>query len=208
MQPTQDPQILFNPASAEVGFNPLQTALNIAKQNSANAVNSSLSPDFSSSNSESSASIAPNSFPSNTSWDEFVKIAKQVAEKNHYPLSVLLGQAALETGHGSSGLNKNYNNYFGIKGEGPAGAVSMPTQEQDANGNYHTINSNFRVYNNPAQSVQDYIDLILNSPRYSKVHQDINNPTQVIQDIKDAGYATSQKYVQNVVNTPEFQTYQ
>lgn len=135
-------------------------------------------------------------------WGDFQQKAIQTIQGRGLPsavVPVLLGQAALESARGKSAPG---GNYFGIKGKGTAGSNNLATQEY-GNGGYYGENSNFRAYNTPEESINDYLDLIT---RYRGVPEAIasNDPARIIQAIKNAGYATSPTYVQNVMGTPEY----
>ena len=121
-------------------------------------------------------------------WSNFTQSAKKIAAENNYPVSVLLGQAALESGKGTSNYAKNRNNYFG----------------------YMAYDSNpdmAKSYNTPEESIQDYINLIKNNPRYSWAYNQYlqdKDPYKLIAGIKASGYATDPNYVQQVTSLPEF----
>ena len=119
------------------------------------------------------------------SWNEFVQSATKVAKEHNFPLGVLLGQAALETGRGTSSQSQSKNNWFGL------GAF-------DANPN------NAFGFKSAEESVKYYINLIKNDPRYKKAWAARGDPVKMIQEIKNAGYATDPNYVQKVTNTREF----
>lgn len=127
-----------------------------------------------------------------------VKYAKQYGFKVASPI---IAQACLESGYGKSALAKGYN-YFGMKaGSSWTGAVQrMQTQEQKPDGNYITIYSNFRGYSSLDQGIEGYFKFITGYSRYSKAPSQ-TTPRAYLQAIKDAGYATSIKYVDNVMNT-------
>ena len=80
-----------------------------------------------------------------------------VAAQRRYgvPASVTIAQAIVESGWGQSPLATRDHNLFGIKGSGPAGSVPQQTQEYD-NGQLVTITKFFRVYHNPAESIDDH----------------------------------------------------
>ena len=137
----------------------------------------------------------------NSTWDSFVSAAKKIALEQQFPLSVILGQAALETGRTSS----PGNNYFGIKGSGSAGSNSLATKEATPEGQFYDTRSNFAAYTNPEDSIRAYIDLIKN--RYPDAYAKKDNPQEMVQAIKAGGYASDPYYVSKVTNTPEFKTY-
>lgn len=89
------------------------------------------------------------------------KPAARIASKSGLYTSVMLAQAALESAWGKSSLSQapNYN-LFGIKGAFNGQTVVKPTLEDDGSGNYYQIRDGFRRYNNYAESLQDYADLL------------------------------------------------
>ncbi len=133
-------------------------------------------------------------------WNEFVNAAKNIAQQEGFPLSVILGQAAVETGR--SGANAPGNNWFGIKGTGSGGTQNLATQEADPSGNFYNTKSNFAAYQNAADSIKSYINLI--KTRYPQAYAQRNNPAAMITAIHQGGYATDPNYAQKVMSTPEF----
>ena len=131
-------------------------------------------------------------------WQKFVEAAKKVANEMGYPVSVILGQAALETGRVSS----PGNNYFGIKGSGTAGTQNLATKEATSGGQFYDTRSNFAAYNSPEDSIRAYVDLI--QRRYPQAWEQRNNPEAMVKAIKAGGYATDPNYVAKVMSTPEF----
>ena len=114
--------------------------------------------------------------------------------------SVCIGQAALETGWGGSGLMTKANAFFGIKATASWGGkvFNSKTQECYDNVNYTTITAAFRAYDTPADSVKDYYDLIIGSTRYAAA-VNVTDARTAITAIKEGGYATSPTYVTNVM---------
>lgn len=137
----------------------------------------------------------------NPNWDAFVSAAKKVAVENNFPLAVILGQAALETGRRSS----PGNNFFGIKGAGTAGSNNLATKEATPEGQFYDTTSSFAAYKSMEDSIKAYIDLI--KKRFPKAYEKRNDPNAMIQAIKEGGYATDPNYVAKVRSTPEFQKY-
>ena len=87
--------------------------------------------------------------------------AKQIASENDLYASVMIAQAALESGWGNSTLSKapNYN-LFGIKGEYNGNSVVKDTLEDDGSGEYYQIQDAFRRYDNYGESLTDYASLL------------------------------------------------
>lgn len=86
--------------------------------------------------------------------------AKVLAEQNDLYASVMIAQAALETGFGTSYLAKNANNFFGVKGRYNNEFVVVNTSEFDKQGNKYYINAEFRKYPSIHYSLRDYVDFL------------------------------------------------
>ena len=112
--------------------------------------------------------------------------------------SVMLAQAALESGYGRSELSTKYNNYFGIKAHNYKGAtVNMSTGEV-VNGNKITVNSNFRVYSSVTQSFKDRNNFLKENQRYKEVFKK-NTPEEQSYELQRAGYATAENYAETII---------
>jgi flagellum-specific peptidoglycan hydrolase FlgJ len=114
------------------------------------------------------------------------------------PASVTLAQAALESGWGKSGLSTKGNNFFVIKGEGPAGHVLMPTKEF-LNGKWVTVNAKFRKYDSPAGSFADHGKFLRENRRYANAFKHTDNAAQFAREIHKAGYATDPAYSDKLI---------
>jgi flagellum-specific peptidoglycan hydrolase FlgJ len=113
------------------------------------------------------------------------------------PASVTMAQAILESGWGKSGLSTKANNFFGIKGKGPAGSVTMRTREV-FNGKSTYINAPFRAYNSPAESFKDHGRFFIDNKRYATAMKNTGNAHRFAQEIAKAGYATDPSYAKQV----------
>jgi len=113
--------------------------------------------------------------------------------------SVLIAQAALETGFGTDVLSTKYNAYFGIKATtswtGPT--VTVKTGEV-INGQKVTVNGTFRVYNSLIESVRDR-NKVLSQSRYAAVRT-ASSPQAQLEAIKAGGYATGTNYVNSIMS--------
>ncbi|WP_283580387.1 LysM peptidoglycan-binding domain-containing protein [Ligilactobacillus aviarius] len=89
-------------------------------------------------------------------------VAQQVAQENGIYASVMIAQAALESGWGNSALSTQGHNLFGVKWNGTGNYVTMPTQEYYG-GQWHTINAKFQSYNSYYDSLTGYAQLIKNN---------------------------------------------
>ncbi|MBV9579361.1 MAG: glucosaminidase domain-containing protein [Chloroflexi bacterium] len=119
--------------------------------------------------------------------------AARVSKATGIPAAALIGMAANETGYGKYA---SHNNLFGIKGTGPAGSFSTPTQEDYGNG-FVTITDNFRAYHSPAESFIDFANLIETSPRYKNA---VGQTTVdgFVSALRQGGYMTDPNYVAKI----------
>lgn len=129
---------------------------------------------------------------------EIINAAQNVQNAIGIPASVVLAQYYLESGDrpdkqgGGSTLAKEYNNYFGIKGEGTAGSVTMPTREQGANG-LVTTTAKFAVYDSAADSFLAYSKTLTN--RYNAPYlQGAVSVDDYVKGIDASPYATDAAY--------------
>ncbi len=140
-------------------------------------------------------------------WTDFMRTAAKVAKQEQYPLSVLLGQAAMETGRDPN--NAPGNNWFGMKGEGTGGSNNLATQEFGGGG-YYNENDDFASYKNMEDSIHAYINTIKRTPTYKEAYKTYSmtkDPSRLLSLIKGSGYATSPTYAQDVSQTPEYKYY-
>ena len=88
------------------------------------------------------------------------KDARKIAAENDLYASVMLAQAALESGFGSSSLSlAPHYNLFGVKGTYKGQSVSMATLEEE-NGQMYGIQAGFRAYPSYKESMMDYAALL------------------------------------------------
>ena len=127
------------------------------------------------------------------------KYAKQYGFK---VASAAIAQACLESAFGTSNKAK-YHNYFGLKWRPNRVTVNKGTftdsgSEQNANGSYTPISTSWYSFENMEKGVEGYFQFI-NIANYKKV-KEATNAYDYLKAIKDAGYATSLNYVDNVYN--------
>lgn len=93
--------------------------------------------------------------------DKVGEDAQKLGQEYDVFASVMIAQALLESGSGTSGLSLPPNhNLFGVKGTYQGQSVSMATQEDRGNGELYSIQSAFRKYPNYAASLGDYVELL------------------------------------------------
>ena len=138
---------------------------------------------------------------------DFVTRMRPYAEKAAHALgtdpSVLIAQAALETGWGKKVIKNaagNSNNLFNIKADprwqGSKVATNtlefhngIPVQEKAA----------FRAYNNYQDSFNDYVRFLNQNPRYAKALEQPADPVRFIRNLHQAGYATDPDYADKII---------
>jgi flagellar protein FlgJ len=111
----------------------------------------------------------------------------------------LIAQAALETGWGRSAPGGDSHNLFGIKaGANWNGAsVQANTQEFDA-GVATRVDANFRAYGSPRESVEDYVRLIRDNPRYAGALNTGSDVQAFASALQRGGYATDPDYARKL----------
>jgi lysozyme len=126
--------------------------------------------------------------------------AGAIAAQHTYgvPASVTIAQAIDESAWGQSTLAAQDHNLFGIKGAGPAGSVSFPTQEFQ-NGQWVTISAQFRAYHDVTQSIEDHGKLLATSGYYTAAMAARNAPDQFAQALTGV-YATNPSYGSNLIS--------
>ncbi|MDB5863674.1 MAG: flagellar protein FlgJ [Betaproteobacteria bacterium] len=117
--------------------------------------------------------------------------AKKVKATYGVPIAVLIAQAALESGWGTSVKN---NAYFGIKGKSPSGGATTFTTTEYVNGKKVTIQDSFRAYTDFADAADDYGRFLSTNPRYKDCFTVKNDPLAFADKLQAAGYATDPAY--------------
>jgi flagellum-specific peptidoglycan hydrolase FlgJ len=113
------------------------------------------------------------------------------------PAAVTIAQAIEESAWGQSSLAARYHNLFGIKGAGPAGSVTLPTQEYE-NGSWVTIDAQFAAYHNDAESIAGHAELLATSGYYVRAMADRAYPDAFANDLTGV-YATDPDYGANLI---------
>ena len=116
--------------------------------------------------------------------------------------SPIIAQLVLESDGGTSELAVNAHNYGGLKyreGRCPSaiGFYYKVGSEQNADGSYTSSNMKWFKFPNMEAGIKGYFEFI-NIPNYSKL-KGVTDPRTYLELIKAAGYATSLKYVDNVM---------
>jgi len=110
----------------------------------------------------------------------------------------LIAQAALETGWGRSQPG-NSHNLFGIKaGSNWTGASVQANTEEFAGGVASRVDANFRAYESPRESVEDYVRVIRDNPRYASALNTGSNVEAFANALQRGGYATDPDYARKL----------
>ncbi|MBE8554873.1 flagellar assembly peptidoglycan hydrolase FlgJ [Vibrio cyclitrophicus] len=139
--------------------------------------------------------------------ESFVTSMKPYAEKAASALgvdsSLLLAQAALETGWGSKMVKNslgNSNNLFNIKADRSWKGDKVATQTLEFHGKTAVKElASFRSYSNFEDSFNDYVKFLNENPRYETALQHQGNSESFIKGIHQAGYATDPNYADKVL---------
>ena len=120
--------------------------------------------------------------------------------------SAIIAQACLESmkSTGWSGLASTCFNFWGMKWAKKYGCAykEFTTKEQRADGTYYTVVSKFCKFptiEGEGGGIDGYFKFIELNPRYKKVMQ-CKDFVSYATEIKNAGWATSLKYTQNIIN--------
>ena len=128
--------------------------------------------------------------------------AQQMQANYGVHASISIAQAILESDWGESELSAVYNNLYGMKGDNPENTVRLMTSEY-YNGEWVTIQANFRVYGSWAESVQDHALLFVNGTtwdpdQYAPVLQAATYQ-EAAQALQDCGYAIDPDYAEKLI---------
>ncbi|MGV8918310.1 MAG: flagellar assembly peptidoglycan hydrolase FlgJ [Pseudomonas sp.] len=139
--------------------------------------------------------------------DEFVAtmlpLAKDAAARIGVDPTVLVAQAALETGWGKSIMRSqdgsNSHNLFGIKAQGGwQGPEARAITSEFRNGQMVKETADFRSYGTYADSFHDLVTVLQNNNRYQGVLKSADNPEQFVKELQKAGYATDPDYASKI----------
>jgi len=135
--------------------------------------------------------------------EQIAAAAKKYAPQfNIQVISPIIAQACLESAYGTS-TKAQHHNYFGLKYKQNrvtchSGYFRDGGSEQNADGSYTPISADWYAFDSLDSGVLGYFQFI-NISRYSNV-KGVTDPKKYLELIKQDGYATSLKYVDNVYN--------
>jgi LysM repeat protein len=136
-------------------------------------------------------------FTSKEYIDSFKEIAMKEMVDYKIPASITLAQGLLESGSGNSRLAKQGNNHFGIKCKKTWTGCTI-LEDDDA------LQECFRCYTTAEESYKDHSKFLRDNQRYSKLFElDIMDYKGWAKGLREAGYATNQKYSNLLISTIE-----
>ncbi len=136
--------------------------------------------------------------------EQLLPYAKQAAQQIGVDESVLIAQAALETGWGKAVIKhedgRSSFNLFNIKVDrswegGKVDKVSLEYRDGIA----RKQKSAFRSYQSYQESFRDYARFIKQNPRYEQALKQAGDAEQYMHELQKAGYATDPGYAKKVL---------
>ncbi|HEV2188389.1 MAG TPA: glucosaminidase domain-containing protein [Stellaceae bacterium] len=127
---------------------------------------------------------------------KLMPLLQQAGQQLGVSPKILLAQTAIETGWGRSVVG---NNLFGIKASSTWSGqkVDAATHEYQ-NGELISITDAFRAYPSAEASVQDFVSLVTNNPRYRAALGKGDDVVAYAQGLLAGGWATDINYVQKL----------
>ena len=115
----------------------------------------------------------------------------------------LIAQAALETGWGRSQPGHSHN-LFGIKAGGSwTGDRVQANTEEFVGSESRRVDADFRAYGSQRESVQDYVRLIRDNPRYADALNTGGDIQAFANALQRGGYATDPDYARKLVTVAD-----
>jgi flagellar protein FlgJ len=134
--------------------------------------------------------------------------AEQAASRIGLPPEALLAQAALESGWGKHVMSTDNgcssHNLFGIKADSSwdGERVRRVTLEYE-DGVAVQRRESFRAYESFDESFQDYVEFLMNNPRYLNALGKTDDTHAYFQALQEAGYATDPRYADKILSLLE-----
>jgi flagellum-specific peptidoglycan hydrolase FlgJ len=127
--------------------------------------------------------------------------ALESARAHQIPPSIILAQAALESGWGRSRLANRHHNLFGVKATGKQAATSFNTLEFGAKG-AHIVRAKFRTFPTMNASIQHHGELLSTDARYASSLEAGNNWRSFLSALAPT-YASDPAYAAHVAQIIE-----
>ncbi|MGE8289315.1 MAG: flagellar assembly peptidoglycan hydrolase FlgJ [Stenotrophomonas sp.] len=128
--------------------------------------------------------------------------AQRAAQELGVNPRALVAQAALETGWGKRHIKRengqSSHNLFGIKATGWSGERASAGTHEYVDGQRRSERASFRAYGSVADSFNDYVRMLKNSPRYQAALKAGGDVRGFAQGLQRAGYATDPSYAAKI----------
>jgi len=130
---------------------------------------------------------------------ELLPHANEAARELGVDPRALIAQAALETGWGRSQPGGDSHNLFGIKAGAHWNGASVQANTQEFDSGVATRgDASFRAYGSPRESVEDYVRLIRDNPRYAGALNTGSDVQAFANSLQRGGYATDPDYARKL----------
>jgi len=136
--------------------------------------------------------------------DKWKDIAIIESERTGIPVSIILGQAILESDYGRSELALEAKNHFGIKCKKQWEGNNFYKKDDDLNEKGDLIKSCFRAYEIDLDSYIDHSHFIMESVCYrSLIDYGSKNYAKWAFGLQQCGYATDKRYAEKIIQNIE-----
>ncbi|MAA76325.1 MAG: flagellar assembly peptidoglycan hydrolase FlgJ [Salinisphaeraceae bacterium] len=130
--------------------------------------------------------------------ERYMPDARRAARALGVSPQIVLAQAALESGWGSSPAGNH--NLFGIKADRAwSGASTQQATHEFRDGAMRAERADFRDYASSAESFNDYVQFIKNNPRYAVALEHDGDDRAYVRGLQAAGYATDPAYADKLM---------
>lgn len=123
--------------------------------------------------------------------EKYKELARKIEQEYHVPAPIVLAQAIVESGAGTSRLAVQANNHFGYKAYSDWKGETFKAIDD------HPYPSSFRKYRSAEESFEDYGRLI--QRKYSNHKWAIFNYRNWAKHIQDKGYASGKNYARKLI---------
>jgi LysM repeat protein len=139
--------------------------------------------------------------PASTTTQQYIaryhSIAEEEMQRTGVPAAISLAQGIIESQSGTGWLVEHSHNHFGIKCKSDWKGETIHHDDDRKN-------ECFRVYQTDDSSWRDHSDFLKNTPRYSFLfYLDPTDYKAWAYGLKKAGYATSNRYARQLIQTIE-----
>lgn len=141
---------------------------------------------------------------------ELAPAAQKSARGSGIPASVILAQAALESGWGTSKLYRQGRNIFGMKASPywHGNTLTIPTMEF-IQGRQVTVDAVWRAYASFEESIADHAALLMSARRYQPCFAQ-KEAAGFARELQECGYSTNPRYAElllQIIRTHNLTTY-